>query len=294
MALGELTLERVADIAREICARKNLEFAGHVSGGAFKRVFRVRTRDSKELALKIICGNISQGRLAREVQALKRCSHPNICRLLEVDTFELNGTPVVFFLEEFLGGGTLSDLLAKGPIEDALFCEIGRILADTLGYLNSLSLVHRDIKPDNIMFRSDLRTPILVDFGLVRDLCASSLTQTWQNQGPGTPYFSAPEQLNNEKNLIDWRTDQFCLGLTLSFARLGLHPYQGPGGPGDHHETVTRVAMRSDRHPDFYRRARKAGLACLEKMTAPWPIGRFRSPLELTAAWQAQERERGK
>jgi len=89
-----------------------------------------------------------------------------------------------------------------------------------------LDLVHRDIKPANIMFKEGLETPVLVDFGIVRDLAATSLTQTWSPIGPGTPFFASPEQLNNEKHLIDWRSDQFSLGVTLYFARTARHPYQ--------------------------------------------------------------------
>jgi hypothetical protein len=58
-------------------------------------------------------------------------------------------------------------------------------------------------------------TPALVDFGLVRDLSETSLTASWLPRGPGTPLFASPEQLNNEKALIDWRSDQFSIGVIL-------------------------------------------------------------------------------
>ena len=94
------------------------------------------------------------------------------------------------------------------------------------------SLVHRDIKPANIMFRKNQPEPVLVDFGIVRDLSQTSLTASWWPSGPGTPFFSSPEQLTNDKALIDWRSDQFAIGVIASLLLTGRHPYQvDPANP---------------------------------------------------------------
>jgi serine/threonine protein kinase len=120
---------------------------------------------------------------------------------------------------------------------------------------------------------------------LVRDLSAVSLTHSWLNQGPGTPYFAAPEQLNNQKRLIDWRTDQFALGVTLSFVRFGMHPYQHTGEPKFSPKTVERVASRGPRNVGTLQQFEGAGFPCLKKMTNCWPVERFRRPEELRKAW---------
>jgi len=75
------------------------------------------------------------------------------------------------------------------------------------------------------MFRSGSDNPVLVDFGLVRALDDSSITQSWLMMGPGTPYFASPEQLNNDKYLISWLSDQFSLALTTAFALTSRHPF---------------------------------------------------------------------
>ena len=103
---------------------------------------------------------------------------------------------------------------------------LGRQLIGAVSHVASLQLVHRDIKPENILFREGSLDPVLTDFGIVRDLQAESITQSWQPRGPGTYLFSSPEQLNNTKTLIDWRSDQFSLGILLSICTFDIHPYE--------------------------------------------------------------------
>jgi serine/threonine protein kinase len=146
-----------------------------------------------------------------------------------------------------------------------------------------MSFVHRDIKPENIMFRADGVTPVLVDFGLVRDLGEESLTQTWMLHGPGTPFYSAPEQLQNRKELIDWRTDQFSLGVVLGVCGFGRHPFADVGEPKP--RTVQRVIERGKATDMFVEWTKQHGLEALVRMTAAWPVQRFRTPERLRSAW---------
>jgi serine/threonine protein kinase len=119
---------------------------------------------------------------------------------------------------------------------------------------------------------------------LVRDLGGTSLTQTWLMQGPGTPFFAPPEQLRNEKTLIDWRSDQFSLGTVVTLSVLGFHPYQEDGSTPQ--QTVERVVERAPQTQRFLVAATQSGMPFLIRMTAPWPVERFRLPDDLERAWQ--------
>lgn len=279
---------KLPEITASICERENLALHEHVPGGAFKHVFRVETATGQSLALKIIEGPSTTGRTEREIDALRRCDHVNIAKLIKVgDCPDRKGT-ISYILEEYLSGGTLTSRCRdRGRLSISETAALGGALIEAIAHIASLGLVHRDIKPDNVMFRSDGCSPVLVDFNLVRDLSAASLTQSWLNQGPGTPYFAAPEQLNNQKALIDWRTDQFSLGVTLCHAHLGVHPYQHPSEPQLSPQTVERVATRGERNRTLLETLGRAGLTCLEKMTNAWPVQRYRQPHELQLAWKS-------
>jgi serine/threonine protein kinase len=144
--------------------------------------------------------------------------------------------------------------------------------------LNDKKLVHRDIKPANIMFRAD-GTPVLTDFGIVRMLDQPTLTQAFLNMGPGTPAYASPEQLNNDKALIDWRTDQFDLAIVLAECLLGHHPFLEQGKTI--HDAIMAVAARQEMPAANTKRLQALGFSCLIKALMPWPIARYRRPCEL-------------
>jgi serine/threonine protein kinase len=273
-------LERVA---REICRERSCAFVGRVGEGTFKQTFHVVNPDNVSVALKLYKTTTFTLRDEREVRAMKRCKHANIARLLSVRKHSYKEREYVAITEEFLSGGTLT---SRGQISASQCVAIGSQLVEAIAHIAGLGLVHRDIKPDNIMFRSDGLTPILTDFGVVRDLGDSSITPTWAARGPGTPFFAAPEQLNNEKDLIDWRTDQFALGIVMGCVVFGDHPYRDEGMSDG--EVVERVSLRQGPASWFSVRARSAGLASLNRMAAPWPVQRFRKPEILRRQWQMQ------
>src|SRR5258708_4221260 len=209
-------------VARKICEKRGMQFVKQEGEGTFKQTFKVLTADNQPVALKLYKADSFTRRDEREINAMLRCRHPSIAQLLEVVPFRQNGKQRVWILEEFLPGGTLAD---KGRIGVEECLKMGRQLIDAVSHIAELSLVHRDIKPADIMFRGD-GTPVITDFGIVRDLSDSSITPTWAARGPGTPFFASPEQLNNQKELTDWRSDQFALGVSVAFSLFGDHPYR--------------------------------------------------------------------
>jgi len=269
-------------LAKSICQKENYSFQAPCGAGAFKRTFRV-SNGKEDLALKIIVGVISPERIAREINALKKCDHPNISKLLSVGEHDLNGTKVVYLTEEYLPGGMLTDRLKAAALSLTVGKAFALAMVDAIDHLRSHSIVHRDIKPDNVMYRAD-GTPVLVDLGIARVLSQPSLTQDHLARGPGTPIFASPEQLVNDKYLIDWRADQFSLGITLSIAILGIHPY---AVSNNHGETIDRMSQRMATSTQFDTAASANSLAMLKQMVEPWPIKRFRTAHELRQAWSA-------
>lgn len=279
--------EGLEDAAIDFCKRQQFEYCGTAGGGAFKTVFKAITPQANLIALKLL--RTRSPRTSREVEAIRRCSHPHIATLHEAGTFTFRETEIDYTVEEFLPGGSLADRISQMRVSRQEAITLGSALIQALAHIRPLGIVHRDIKPANIVYRSDNVTPVLVDFGLVRDLTSSSLTQTWLSMGPGTPLFAPPEQLNNNKELIDWRSDQFSLGVTISLAFLGIHPYQYPNEIEITEQVVNRVASRQRPRPDFESLCATHGVQCLPRMVSPWPIGRVRKPEELSRMWSEQQ-----
>ncbi len=280
---------KLEPVAKAVCKSKRLTFVRPVGAGAFKETFHVQGVTGQELALKVYQLGSSPQRTHRELKAMMRCAHPNIAKLADLFKFDWSGNSYLVSLEEFLPGGTLAERVRKGGLlSPPAVLDIGEPLIDAVGHIAALNLVHRDLKPENIAFREDGITPVILDFGLVRDLADSSLTATWMPQGPGTPLFSPPEQLLNEKYLIDWRSDQFSLGVLLSVCTFGFHPFSEPGLSDV--EVVERVAQRQPQASRFYEVANAVGLPTLIRMTGVWPVERVRTPQELAYCWSAQKR----
>jgi serine/threonine protein kinase len=272
----------LAEVAVEFASQRGLGKPSFEGKGAFKETYGVVTARGDRMALKLTDPEkCNLARTEREIKSLLKCNTPLVGKLYDYGLFHspANGKDYYFSLEEFLDGGTLTDKMAGGNLTPEIVRRYTVVLVKAIDYLRSISIVHRDIKPDNIMFRSGVPDPVLVDLGLARDLGETSLTPSWLASGPGTPYYSAPEQLNNEKRLIDWRTDQFCLGVVIGICLTGWHPFAEEGMTPP--ETVAAVAERRPCTARFRRKAEELAFAGLPKMLEPWPIRRFQSIEEL-------------
>lgn len=273
------------EVARALCGAGGFLFVKKLGEGAFKEVFLVTTVTQEQRALKILKPGLASERTQREVEAMTRCRHANIASLETVAVFTHSSVQYTYLVEEFIGGGTLDERLQKGPIPHDVLLPMGATLIDAVGHVASKDLVHRDIKPANILFRT-IDQPVLVDFGLVRDLRKSSVTVTWATCGPCTPLYASPEQLTNDKAIIGWRSDQFSLGVVLAFAGLGMHPFARPGD--DPAKTVLRVEAREGPSAEFIELARKSGLPVLIQMVGNWPVERIKRPADLLKTWRSQ------
>jgi serine/threonine protein kinase len=274
-------------VARAICAGLGYSFGGGIGQGAFKETYLVTKADGTKLAVKVLRPGCSTDRSGREVDAMKKCEHPNIIALLELAEFEHIGTKYGYIVEKFMEGGTLDDRLKKSLLSRDETLDLGDELIRAVAHIADNELVHRDLKPPNIMYPAAGAEAMVGDFGIVRDLSKTSITPSYFMSGPGTPFFASPEQLNNEKTLIDWRSDQFSLGVTLAMAHFGFHPYREDGE--DDNQAITRVAARRGPSAKFSQAVTSAKLPVLVRMVAPWPAERVRTPGELLDDWRTQK-----
>jgi serine/threonine protein kinase len=159
-----------------------------------------------------------------------------------------------------------------------------RAISIGLHELWSRRVVHRDVKPDNILIRNTDGSPCIIDLGIARLLDRTSLTVSYLPQGPCTPPYAAPEQLTNRKARIDWRTDQFALGIVLAQLLLaGRHAFDPAAvGVGD---SVPDNIAGGHWARDLVRAVAGHLLHdVLIKMLGPEPHQRFRTPGSLHEA----------
>lgn len=178
----------------------------------------------REVAVKLILGSDPDlvARMLREARAQSRVEHPNVCRILEAGEWE--GRPYVVM--PLVRGRTLDALAPKLSVE-----ELVRIFADVCEGLHEahrLGLVHRDIKPHNVMVEATEAgawRPYLMDFGLVRDDSEPQMTATGLIMG--TPAFMSPEQARGDGRMLDRRADVYSLGASLYLCLAGRAPFEG-------------------------------------------------------------------
>src|SRR5690349_13018104 len=103
----------LADVATALCQARGFDLIRAAGSGAFKSTFLVRLSDGQEVALKLYPHDASDERSARETEAMLRCVHPNIAKLIEINSFVFSGNTHKYTLEEFIPGGTLSELIVR-------------------------------------------------------------------------------------------------------------------------------------------------------------------------------------
>lgn len=126
-------------------------------------------------------------------------------------------------IEEYIEGDTLQHR-ADEFTDWTSIKELLLQLIDGLETVWKMNIVHRDLKPANIIIRPD-GSPCIIDFGIARFLDMDSLTNTLSPSGPRTPLYASPEQLRNDKHLIDMRTDFYALGIVVLELYLRNHPF---------------------------------------------------------------------
>lgn len=177
-----------------------------------------RTVALKFLSARLLDNDEAKKRFFREAKAAAALHHPNICTIYEISE---HGDET-FLVMAYLEGETLEDRISKGPLPLRDAIDICRQVAEGLEAAHDKGIVHRDIKPGNILVSPEGRATIL-DFGLARLTEASRLTKT--AAALGTVAYMSPEQAQGED--VDHRTDVWSLGCVLYEMVLGQRPFRG-------------------------------------------------------------------
>ncbi|TFF36633.1 serine/threonine-protein kinase [Pseudomonas sp. RIT623] len=192
--------------------------------GAMASVYLATQRSlERKVALKIMAASLAADptfceRFLREGRTLARLAHPNIATIHDIG----NVGELYYMAMEYLPSGTLKERIGEGlsPEQGLVYV---RQIAQALGYAHAQGLVHRDVKPANILFRAD-GTAVLSDFGIAKSL--DDRTQfTQAGFAVGTPSYMSPEQARGME--IDGRADLYALGVVLYEILVGKLPYNG-------------------------------------------------------------------
>src|ERR1043165_4112372 len=250
------------------------EIKGELGRGGMGVVYRARQISlNRIVALKMLTGHYGSDELARflaEAETAAGLHHTNIVQIYEVG--EIEGAP--FFSMEFIESGSLADQLTTGPIDERETAKVLISVARALHFAHRNGVVHRDMKPANILLDPD-DVPKVADFGIAKRLTANSaLTQS--GAVIGTPTYMAPEQARGTSRDVGAAADVYSLGAILYEMLAGRPPFL----PEDSETALTvRVITEDPVSPAFYRPGVPRDLEticmkCLEKN----PRDRYASP----------------
>jgi WD40 repeat protein/tRNA A-37 threonylcarbamoyl transferase component Bud32 len=263
------------------------EVIEEVRRGGMGAVYRARhTRLDRVVALKVLAPDRFRdpravARFYREMQSAGAIDHPNVVRVS--DAGEAGGVP--YLAMEYIDGTDLDRLIRqRGPLRVPVACKIVRRVALALEHVRQKGLVHRDVKPSNIMMTREGRVRLLdLGLALLRDGRADGAEITDSGILLGTAAYMAPEQASDPHG-VDIRADLYSLGCTLYFLLAGRPPFGGKedGSPlktlmAHAHEPAPSIQAVRPEVPDPL-------AAVLVRLMAKDPADRFQAPGEAAAA----------
>ena len=200
------------------------EIQAELGRGGMATVYRAYQESlNRHVAVKVLAGQLAHDgdfrqRFEREAKAVAQLDHPNILPIY--DYGEDQQRDVVYFVTQLVEGGTLSQRMGQ-PLPIAEAVRIASGVAQALDCAHHHGIIHRDVKPSNILLTEDGR-PLLSDFGIARIVQETHLTRTGTSLG--TPQYMSPEQAKGEP--LDFRADIYSLAVVLYEMLVGRPPFQ--------------------------------------------------------------------
>ncbi len=255
------------------------DFAGHriaavVGRGAMATVYRATGPDGSEVALKVLAAALTADdefrlRFHREARAAARIRHPNIVRVYGGGTHDGR----LYLTMRYVHGLDLAHRLAAGPLAPRDAVALIAQVAAGLDAAHALGIVHRDVKPANVLLEGDPPEARLTDFGLMKDI-GSTTPVTIAGSFIGTCDYAAPEQVLGLP--VDGRADVYALGCVLYEVLTGRVPFPRDSAPA-------RMFAHVDSPPPAVAEA-PAFDPVIERAMAKSPAARYSTPGELARA----------
>ena len=206
--------------------------------GGQKLVFAASHPTDGQVVIKLIHPAQPNEATDREILAVEVIHSSRVPRILDRGNIPVSIGQIIWLREQRIIGLTAREALRAGPFDAGRLLRLGLHVLEALAEAERAQIVHRDVKPDNIMIdgKGDFW---LLDFGIARHLNLQSLTGTGQIWGKFTLGYAPPEQCRNIKPHIDSRSDLFALGVTLYECAKGVHPFRHP--PANELDVLKRV-----------------------------------------------------
>lgn len=211
------------------------EIRERLGTGGMARVFKGYDRNlDRVVAIKVLHEHLADDptfkeRFEREAKFIASLNHPNIVQLFDYNTQSLDGQQIYYMVMSYISGPTLRDVL-NSLAQSSRFLDHERVLnlmlnlTSALGYAHAQGMVHRDVKPANILL-NERNEAVLTDFGIARLAQSSGLTQ--EGLTVGTPAYMSPEQATGDS--VDARSDLYALGVILYEMLTGRPPFADDG-----------------------------------------------------------------
>jgi serine/threonine-protein kinase len=265
------------------------EIINQVGQGGMATVYKAyHPQLDRHVAVKIIHQSFLEdenfvARFQREAQIVARLDHPNIVPVYDFNSHQ--GQP--FLVMKFIEGVTLKTVLSQNQVSFDRLVNMMQAVASALSYAHSRGVLHRDMKPSNILVDHEQR-PYITDFGLARLVQAGASTLS-QDMLLGTPHYISPEQARGEQELGP-ATDIYSLGVILYEITVGRVPFTGNTPYSIVHDHIfTPLPLPTELNPEIPPALEQVLLRALAKS----PQDRYRSAVEMLEAFQSAAVETG-